>query len=383
MNYTEKCQQLTKLEFKSPEWMNLYIEIVKDTYKFEDLYVILNPKKIDYDFEVGLPYVTKLNDTASTLLFTSRENAEKWIEKYGSGKNFIGHLHQSMFNEFFARCVLLKVNVSTVNIENDAVGISNADMVNINGIPTQINIEIPDELKGKENLTLSDLNVDLPLIPVHGALESNDSVEHMQLLEHIDVEVAALMKDDDVLVNNKVHVFLNSKSVNEWIQKHKNIASEYKVVHDSVGMLAYNALKREESKGIVVDGLAPFQLFAAKDDLEKIGPALVAFTVFNAKNKGKINGSQAKEMLYNEEFYACVDNSVDGCGYDYMVRDGEHGKFNAVQLYVSEESADKFNMSEHEIVKVILSDVLSKTRGYGLIFEPYSHYWIQIEPNEL
>ena len=46
MNYTEKCQQLTKLEFKSPEWMNLYIEIVKDTYKFEDLYVILNPKKL-------------------------------------------------------------------------------------------------------------------------------------------------------------------------------------------------------------------------------------------------------------------------------------------------------------------------------------------------
>lgn len=383
MNFVEKTRELKKLTFKSPEWVAQYMSIVKDIYKMEKLYVILNPKMIDYDFEVGLPYVTKRNDAVMTLLFTERKYAEEWIEKYSNGGSFIGVIDQSMYNDFFARCVLLKVNVSSINEGDDVFAMGNADMVNINNIPTQINIEIPDELKGKENLTLKDLNVDLPFFPVDGDLSSNEHVENMNLIDNIDVEVVALMKDNDVLVNNKIHIFLNSASIVNWQHKHKDIVSEYKFVNDTVGMLVYHAIKRENSKGLIIDGLAPFQLFADKNELNKIGDAICAFSVFSSYKKEKINVEQVRELLYSQEFFVCLNNNEEGCPYDTMIRNNDNKEFDAVQVYVSEENADKFNTAEHEIVKVRLSDIISNSKSKGVIFEPYSHYWVQLTPEDL
>lgn len=383
MDFIAKSNDLKKLTFKSPEWVAAYMSLVKDVYKMDKLYVILNPKKIDYDFEVGIPYVTKQHDTVMSLLFSDREHADAWINKYGNGNNFVGIIENKDFDDFFAKSVLFKINVTSINEGPDVFAMGNADMINMNNIPTNIQLPIPEELRGKENITLKDLNIDLPEFPIDGELSANDVVEHMQIQEHIDIEVIALMKDDDVFIDGKVHIFLNSESVKKWHEKHKDVAGEYKFVEDTVGMLAFNAIKREGSKGLIIDGLAPFQLFASKKELDKISDAVCAFTVFSAKSKGKINGSQAKEMLYGEQFYVCIDDDESGCGFDSMVRESKDGSFNAVQLYLSEESADKFNMKEHEIKRMKLSDIISSSKGYGLIFEPYSHFWIEIKPEEL
>lgn len=383
MDYITKCAELKKYKFKSPEWLAAYTSLIKATYALDKIYVVLNPKKIDYDFEVAMPFITKMkldgNDAVIALIFSDRVHADAWINKYGNGKNYIGELSQSMYNDFFAKCVLFKVNMCTMNEGNDSFVFGNADMVNFNKIPAQVKVSVPKELRGKDKVSLKDLHVDFNPIPINGSLAANEKIEKMQLMEHLDVNVGVLAKNDDVLINGKVHIFLTNQSVGDWMAKHKDIASEYNLKQNTVGQLAYEAITREGSKGLIVDGLAPFSLFADQNELSKIKSSLIAFTVFSQKSKGIITGAQAKEMLLDVEFFVCLDDN-EKCGFDSMIREHEDRKFTAVQIYVTEENADKFNMREHEIVKMKLSDIVAKAQGYGLIFEPYSHYWIEIEP---
>lgn len=385
MDFITKCNELKKMEFKSQEWVTAYTSLVKEVYNMDKLYVILNPKKIDYDYEVGIPYITKVKmgqeDTVIALLFSDRIHADAWINKYGNGKNFVGLLQKEQFNDFFAKCVLFKVNMCNLNEGNDSFLFGNADMVTMNSIPTQVKVTMPKEYQGKDKVALKDLNIDFEPVPVNGNLCANEDVRKLELVEHIDIKVGVLTKNDSAFVNNKVHIFLGGQAVGNWMAKHKKVAKEYELKEDTVGNLAYLAAKTPGSKGLIVDGLAPFSLFADQIELSKIRTSLVTYTVFGKKSRGEITSAQALEMLMDEEFYVLKDENED-CGFDAMIRENDKGSFKAIQIYGTAESAGKINMAEHEVSKEKMADIMANAKGYGLIYEPYSHSWVEIEPKQ-
>lgn len=383
MDFVSECNKISELEFKSQEWIDAYTALVKQIYNMEKLYVVISPKSIDYDYETGLPYVTKLrvNDEEHVmcLLFSDRIHADLWNSKHSNGRNFIGEIPKSMFNDFFAKCTLFKIDMCTINEGKDGLMFGNADMITINNIPTKVQVNVPKELRGKEKLTLKELNVEFNQIPISGTLSSNEAIEKLQLLEHVDIKVGALTQNDSFVVNNKVHLFLGGNAVSKWMASHTAVAGEYVLKEATVGELAMLAIKSEGSKGLVVDGLAPFSLFVDQNELAKVKSPLISHTVFSKFGKGEIDAKELKDNLMDVEFYLCKDDS-ERCGYDAMIRENIEGSFKAIQLYMSPESADKFNMAEHEVVSAKLSDVLEVGAGYGLIFEPYSHSWVEVMP---
>lgn len=383
MNFITKCNELNDLEFKSPDWIAKYTELVKEIYAFDKLYVVINPKMIDYDYEVGMPFVSKLEiygeECATTLIFSDRIHADAWNNKHSNGRNFIGVLRKSEFNDFFAKSTLFKIKMCALNEGKDGFMFGNADMVTINNIPTQITVNVPKELRNKKNLTLRELNPQFNPLPLDGPICANEIITKLQLVEHVDTKVNVLTKNDTDFVNNKVHIFLGASAVSQWMARHKDVANEYVLKEETVGEAVMNAILSDNSKGLVVDGLAPFSLFADQIELKKIKSAILTYTLFNQKKAGKIDSNELKSKLADAQFYVCIDENEE-CGYDSMIRESDESTFKAIQLYTSEESANKINIAGHEVVLKKLSEILENAQGYGLILEPYSHAWVEVEP---
>lgn len=221
-----------------------------------------------------------------------------------------------------------------------------------------------------------------------GERKSNALVEQVMLLEHWKNPVALLMKDEIMVIDRVMEIFLTADSLNKRMDK-----VEDKTGYTYMQIPVVKALEAffqggTACDGLSIQGLSEEELYITREDLAEIKgevDTIMALMSVKTKEKKKVT---AWETLQDKSFWIqgkLADKSVnimEGWGFETVQRKGDDTEY--IKLYLTKMNADEKNIRQHELNKYTFREfVKAAASDFGLVIEPEEEYGMEFTPEEL
>lgn len=211
---------------------------------------------------------------------------------------------------------------------------------------------------------------------------SNTTVEQLNMFENLDKNVAVLMADGAPIIDGAIHICVTDKGLENAANKLSKFGEMSYAV--SVLGMAIDNVFRQSAKALLVYGLALEGRICVitREDLECIQDVVDSFCIMYDRARGRISQQQAHDALKDKiMFFIGEHPSPENrhFGHDTLSRKDENGNsYDSIKLFLTRESASKFNGGNHTITETTLTwmEHLWKSK-YHFIIEPHRNYWVE------
>lgn len=212
--------------------------------------------------------------------------------------------------------------------------------------------------------------------------ESNVTVSQMKFSEHFDQKIALIVKDQEPVIQGAVYISLTSEATTQAMEelKHTYPESEITCMESVIGLSLDYVLQGQQV--LIMYGFTPMPLLITKEDLEPIRDIVDSFCIMYACARNRIPVEQAYEFMKEKHLYYIGEPLTPKSktfGVEVIDREDSSGQhYRSIKLFLTKESANRYNKENRVISKVVLKDMLALWKGtYGLIIEPHENYWIE------
>lgn len=200
------------------------------------------------------------------------------------------------------------------------------------------------------------------------------SIEHLDLFEHLDREVAVLVDDQGLPWGPHLRVCLSQQSLEEQLQRFNCRAGTY-----PFGIIIDFLLKNKH-ESLILYGFAVGNYALDYAELEKITYEIDTFCALLSCSKDKLTPEDTFDIIKNRTFYylgSPILTEVNSTfNFEIETKDDQH----FVKLFISKESAKKQNYRQQEAIPVNLAQFRLFVQGkYGIVIEPNRHYTVRYD----
>ncbi len=217
--------------------------------------------------------------------------------------------------------------------------------------------------------------------------KSNVKLEQLGFMEQLDRNVLVVSTEENLDVDGIIYVCVTQESM-------LNIVNELEAKSDEscvyaqlpLGMLINSAIKNENVRAMVINGLASIPLVIVKEDLLPIKDWVESFCIMYSVVKHGMPNKRAYELLKNKIVYILGTlprpdmKKGETFGYEVVKREVEGEEYESIKCFLTPESARKYNKNNKPVTPVMVQ-VLHDFFG-NVIIEPHRNYWVEFKDTD-
>lgn len=221
-------------------------------------------------------------------------------------------------------------------------------------------------------------------------MKSNVKLEQLQLMQHIDCNVAILLYDRNVVSDGNVQIFITNDSLNKWLAENSDYVKENKVTYygDRLGKAIDYVIQNDSVKGLIIDGLSPVSLYITHEDLQPLRDLVDSFCIMYACVCNNISNEKAAQLMANKQIFFLGNMPTfkkdSEFGIQTLKRSKDGKEYDSISIFLTEEQAEKYNAHKSPISKCRFSDLARLYKGmFSFIIEPHCNYWVEFTAEEI
>ncbi|GKX65936.1 hypothetical protein [Inconstantimicrobium mannanitabidum] len=221
-------------------------------------------------------------------------------------------------------------------------------------------------------------------------MKSNVKLEQLQLMQHIDNNVAILLYDRSVVSDGNVQIFITNDSLNKWLAENSDYVKENKVTYyaDRLGKAVDYVIQNDNVKGLIIEGLSSVSLYITHEDLQPLKDLVDSFCIMYACVCNKINNEKAAKLMANKQIFFLGNMPTfkkdSEFGIQTLKRSKDGKEYESISVFLTEEQAEKYNATKSPVSKCRLSDLARLYKGmFNFIIEPHCNYWVEFTAEEI
>lgn len=220
-----------------------------------------------------------------------------------------------------------------------------------------------------------------------GRYKSNVMLGQLTLPEHFDNSVAVIKKNDNYIIDGTIHMCITQKALDSTVSEFRKKFADDKIEASStvIGVALDTAFA--ECEAVHIYGLAPYTLIITVEDMEPIRGLTDSFCTMYAYTTGKLPLNKVYNLLKDKPLYFLGEPLTPASktfGVTTIPRENGDKKYNSVTLFLTEESAKKYNHKNVPVTLTTLETMHSLWKGtYALIIEPYRNYWVEFDADSV
>lgn len=221
-------------------------------------------------------------------------------------------------------------------------------------------------------------------------MKSNVKLEQLQLMQHIDCNVAILLYDRNVVSDGNVQIFITNDSLNKWLAENSDYVKENKITYcgDRLGKAIDYVIQNDSVKGLIIDGLSPVSLYITHEDLQPFKDLVDSFCIMYACVCNNISNEKAAKLMTNKQIFFLGNMPTlkkdTKFGIETLKRNKNGKEYESINIFLTEEQAQKYNTNKLHVSKCRLSDLARFYKGmFNFIIEPHCNYWVEFTAEEI
>lgn len=213
--------------------------------------------------------------------------------------------------------------------------------------------------------------------------KSNVKLSQLTLPEHFDNNVAVIKKNNDYIIDGAMHMCITQKALDSTVAELRKKYKKEKIEASStvIGIALDTAF--EQCQAVHIYGLAPYTLTITVDDMKPIRGLTDSFCTMYAYATNQLPLEKVYSLLKDKPLYFLgepLTPTSKTFGVTTIAREADSKKYNSIALFLTEESAKKYNDKNVPITLTTLENMHSLWQGtYALIIEPYRNYWVEFD----
>jgi exo-beta-1,3-glucanase (GH17 family) len=221
-------------------------------------------------------------------------------------------------------------------------------------------------------------------------MKSNVTLEQLQLMQHIDCNVAILLYDRSVVRDGNIQIFITNDSLNKWLAENSDYVKENKITYygDRLGKAIDYVIQNDSTQGLIIDGLTPVSLYITHEDLQPIKDFVDSFCIMYACVCNNISNEKAAKLMTNIQIFFLGNMPTlkkdTKFGIETFKRNKNGEEYESIKIFLTEEQAQKYNANKLPVSKCRLSDLARFYKGmFNFIIEPHCNYWVEFTTEEI
>jgi len=221
-------------------------------------------------------------------------------------------------------------------------------------------------------------------------MKSNVKLEQLQLMQHIDCNVAILLYDRNIVSDGNVKIFITNDSLNKWLPQNSDYVEKNKITYygDKLGKAIDYVIQNDGVHGLIIDGLTPGSLYITHEELQPLKELVDSFCIMYACVCNNISNEKAAKLMTDKQIFFLGNMPTlikdTKFGIETIKRNKNGEEYESIKIFLTGEQAQKYNANKLPVSKCRLSDLARAYKGmFKFIIEPYCNYWVEFIAEEI